>query len=190
MEIIEILDNNDSLKSIQYVEVIASPEERSIANLIEREFNSVVDLTVVKKRTIKIVNSAIKVWWDDYQLVSIPDIPENDNADLKNRLREELPIKSNTDIFVKQEAAKASQYVRNWIAQNIGIPESPRDIKVEKEVVKKFTQEAKKLIQELVMHEVSRKWMEKLDSQFKQVKTERLKSMSKKDKKKWRNTKN
>ena len=94
MEIIERLDNNDSLKSIQYIEVIASHEERNIANLIEQEFNSVVDLTVAKERATKIVNSAIKMWWDDYQLVSIPNIPEDDNADLKNRLREGLPIRA------------------------------------------------------------------------------------------------
>ena len=184
MEIIERLDNNDSLKSIQYIEVIASHEERNIANLIEQEFNSVVDLTVAKERATKIVNSAIKMWWDDYQLVSIPNIPEDDNADLKNRLREGLPIKTNTDIFVKQETTKANQYVKNWMTQNIGIPESPRDIKVEKEVIKKFTQEAKKLIEQLVRNEMSMRAAEQIHYTLKKIRSEQLKNMSKKDKKK------
>ena len=183
MEIIERLDNNDSLKSIQYIEVIASHEERNIANLIEQEFNSVVDLTVAKERATKIVNSAIKMWWDDYQLVSIPNIPEDDNADLKNRLREGLPIKTNTDIFVKQEATKANQYVKNWMTQNIGIPESPKDIKVEKEVIKKFTQEAKKLIEQLVRNEMSMRAAEQIHYTLKKIRSEQLKNMSKKDKK-------
>lgn len=189
MEIIERLDNNDSLKSIQYIEVIASHEERNIANLIEQEFNSVVDLTVAKERATKIVNSAIKMWWDDYQLVSIPNIPEDDNVDLQNRLKEGLPIKTNTDIFVKQEATKANQYVKNWMTQNIGIPESPRDIKIEKEVIKKFTQEAKKLIEQLVRNEMSIRAAEQINYTLKKIRSEQLKNMSKKDKKKWRNTK-
>jgi len=141
---------------------------------------------VVKEHSSKIVNSAIKVWLDNNQSISIP---KPKHSDLKNDKPSKLIEGLDIDIIINREVSKADEYIKNWISQNIGFPESQRDVKIQKEVIKKFMHEAKKLIEQLVRNKISIMAAEQLNYTLKQIRSEQLKNMSKKDKKKWRNTK-
>ncbi|NMF61154.1 hypothetical protein [Pseudanabaena yagii] len=173
------LDSNNSFKPIQYVAVAESCHERNLVDSIEQEFNIKIDLIVVKERAIQIVNSAIKLWWDEYQLTSIPDISEESNLDLITKSKKGLH--TNEDIFINEETSKAQEFIKTWISDNNILSDSARDIKIKKEAIRRFAQESRKLIKKHVMDQRCEIFINKLN----EVRSTMLKNMSKQDKNKW-----